>query len=140
MNDMRPGLAEPVRDCMKPDPFSLSPVMSVHDAARALLARDLCGAPVVDERGVLVGMFSEADALKSTLDADYHDAGAGCVADYMSREIQGVAVSATVQEAAEMLLRHHRRILPVVQGPRLVGQLSRGDVLRRVVPTRAGPP
>ncbi|WP_194864200.1 CBS domain-containing protein [Alloalcanivorax profundimaris] len=132
--------ANPVRDCMKPDPFTLSPSSTVSDAARALLTRNLSGAPVVDDGGTLIGMFSEADALKAALDADYHGTGSGRVVDYMSREVHGVPVAATVQEAAELFLRYHRRTLPVVQGPRLVGLLSRGDVLRQVTPARATSP
>ena len=132
--------ASPVRDCMQPDPFTLSPSLTVSEATIALITRSLSGAPVLDDDGELIGMFSEADALKAMLDADYHGIGSGCVVDYMSREVHGVPVAATVQEAAEMFLRYHRRTLPVVQGPRLVGLLSRGDVLRQVTPARATSP
>jgi len=105
--------------------------MSVTDAIAVLLAQGLAGAPVV-ERGRLVGMFSESDGLKGALDAGYHQTGIGQVADYMSREVNRLDCNATVQEAAEMFLRHHRRCLPVVDGHRLVGQLSRCDILRAV--------
>lgn len=132
--------ASPVRDCMQPDPFTLSPSLTVSEATIALITRSLSGAPVLDDDGELIGMFSEADALKAMLDVDYHGIGSGCVVDYMSREVHGVPVAATVQEAAEMFLRYHRRTLPVVQGPRLVGLLSRGDVLRQVTPARATSP
>jgi CBS domain-containing protein len=120
-----------VRDYMILDPFWLSPSMSVTDAIAVLLAQGLAGAPVV-ERGRLVGMFSESDGLKGALDAGYHQTGIGQVADYMSREVNRLDCNATVQEAAEMFLRHHRRCLPVVDGHRLVGQLSRCDILRAV--------
>lgn len=120
-----------VRDYMIRDPFLLSPSMSVTDAIAVLLAQGLAGAPVM-ERGRLVGMFSESDGLKGALDAGYHQTGIGLVADYMSREVNRLDCHATVQEAAEMFLRNHRRCLPVMDGQRLVGQLSRCDILRAV--------
>lgn len=120
-----------VRDYMIVDPVLLSPSMSVGQAITILLAQGLSSAPVVDQ-GRLVGMFSESDGLTGVLDAGYHQTGIGMVADYMSREIHRLDCHATVQEAAEMFLRNHRRCLPVVDGQRLVGQLSRYDILRAV--------
>ncbi len=120
-----------VRDYMVRYPCHLSPAMSVADAIDLLLTHRLAGAPVV-EQGRLVGMFSESDGLKGALDAGYHQTGIGRVADYMSREINRLDFHASIQEAAEMFLRNHRRCLPVVDGQKLVGQLNRCDILRAV--------
>lgn len=114
---------------MRRDPFTLSPGMSIRDAVHCLLEQRLSAAPVVND-GALVGMFSESDGLKGALDASYHGAVQGNVDDYMGREVHSLVVTATVQDAAELFLRHHRRSMPVVDGRRLVGQLSRNDILR----------
>lgn len=118
-----------VTEYMQRVPLALSPTMPIRNAVDHLLARGLSGAPVV-EGGKLIGMFSESDALKGALDASYHRIALGQVADYMNPEVHSLTANATVQDAAEQFLRHHRRLMPVVSGCRLVGQLSRGDILR----------
>lgn len=115
-------------DYMKREPFTLSPAMSVPQAIECLLERQLSSAPVV-ERDVLVGLFSESDALQGALDASYHGTEPGRVGDYMSREVHTLNASITMQEAAELFLRHHHGTMPVLNGTRLVGQLSRRDIL-----------
>lgn len=118
-----------VVEYMQHRPFTLSPATPIGEAVDCLVERRLSGAPVL-ENGMLVGMFSESDALKGALDAGYHRTAPGRVADYMSREVHSLMATATVQEAAERFLRHHRRQMPVLDGCRLVGQLSRRDILR----------
>ena len=59
------------------------------DAVRVLVDRRLSGAPVVDERGNLVGVLTERDFLKAALVAGYHGERGGCVGDYMSRDVDG---------------------------------------------------
>lgn len=122
----------PVTEYMRRDAFTLQSAMSVQDAVEGLLQQRLSSAPVVDD-GTLVGVFSESDGLKGALDAGYHGTALGRVGDYMSREVQSVMATATVQEAAELFLRHHRRSMPVISGSRLVGQVSRSDILRAAV-------
>ena len=112
--------------------------MGLRQAIDGLLDHKLSSAPVV-EQGRLVGMFSESDGLKGALDAGYHGADPGRVADYMTRELHTLSSLATVQEAAEIFLRHHRRCLPVVSGERLIGQLNRNDILRAAMAS-AEPP
>ena len=121
-----------VSEYMRRGPFTLSPGMSIRNAMDKLLEQRLSSAPVVDG-GELVGVFSESDALKAALDAGYHGTDLGRVEDCMSREVHSVRDTASIQEAAELFLRHHRRAMPVIRGERLVGHLSRGDILRVVV-------
>ena len=118
-----------IADYMKREPFTLSPAMSVPQAIDRLLERQLSCAPVM-ERNVLVGVFSESDALQGALDAGYHGTEPGRVGDYMSREVHTLNILNTVLEAAELFLRHHHSTMPVLSGTRLVGQLSRHDILR----------
>ncbi|WP_236564086.1 MULTISPECIES: CBS domain-containing protein [Alcanivorax] len=121
-----------VTDYMKRGPLTLDPGVSLFRAMELLLENRISGAPVV-ERGVLVGMFSESDSLRGMLEARYHGIEIGVVADYMSREPQVLPARATVLEAMEVFLRHHRRRLPVVENGKLVGQISRHDILRAML-------
>lgn len=121
-----------VMEFMRRDPFTLRSTMPVENAVDGLLEKHLSSAPVVDE-GRLVGVFSESDGLQGALDAAYHRTALGRVVDYMSRDVQSLSAAITVQEAAELFLRHHRHVMPVTSDHRLIGQVSRGDVLRAAV-------
>lgn len=119
-----------VADYMSRRVITLSPDLSVHEAIRILLENQISGAPVVDSTGQLIGMFSESDCLKGALQASYHSTEIGHVAEYMTRDLQTVSGDTSILDAAEIFLADHRRRLPVVDAGKLVGQISRRDLLR----------
>ncbi|EKF73066.1 hypothetical protein A11A3_15437 [Alcanivorax hongdengensis A-11-3] len=118
-----------VADYMSRRLITVSPDMSVHAAIRHLLDNRISGAPVVDD-GRLVGMFSESDCLKGALEAGYHDTNIGNVSEYMSTDVQTVTADMSILDVAEIFLADHRRRLPVMEQGKLVGQISRHDLLR----------
>ncbi|MCG8394568.1 MAG: CBS domain-containing protein [Pseudomonadales bacterium] len=119
-----------VADYMSRRLITVTAQMSVHEAIRLLLENRISGAPVVDDSGNLIGIFSESDCLKGALEASYHDTEIGTVKEYMSVDIQSVSPDTSILDAAEMFLADHRRRLPVVDNGKLVGQISRRDLLR----------
>ncbi|MED5239317.1 MAG: CBS domain-containing protein [Pseudomonadota bacterium] len=119
-----------VADYMSRRVITLSPEQSVHDAISVLLEHKISGAPVVDENGQLKGMFSESDCLKGALEASYHGTEIGPVSEYMTLDLQTVTGQTSILDAAEIFLADHRRRLPVVDEGKLVGQISRRDLLR----------
>lgn len=119
-----------VRDYMTATPFSLTPEMRVLDAIHMLVKNRISGAPVLDEHGVLIGMLSEKDCLKLTLSASYHGEGGGRVADFMSREVRSVDLKMNIVDLAQRFLSEPYRRYPVLDKHRLVGIISRRDVLR----------
>jgi len=121
-----------VSDYMVSDPVTLSPDASVHDARHLLVEHEISGAPVVDERGDLVGIFTERDILGGVFRASYHQDPGSCVADCMSREVETIEAETDISEAAELFLRSRRRRFPVVSENRLVGLISRRDILRAI--------
>ena len=119
-----------VADYMTRRLITISPEMSVNEAIRVFLENKISGAPVVDESGRLVGVFSESDCLKGDLAASYHGTEIGPVKEYMSVDLQTVTGETSILDVAEVFLADHRRRLPVLEGSRLVGQISRRDLLR----------
>jgi CBS domain-containing protein len=110
--------------------FVLFPTMPVLDAVRDLLARGFSGAPVVDGDR-LVGVFSERDALTAIAAAHYEDEPPGTVAQHMRRDFAVVGPTADMYEVASVFRENPIRRVPVVDGHRrLLGILSRGDVLK----------
>ena len=95
-----------------------------------LLDKSLSGAPVVDGEGNLVGVLSKKDCLKVAFSASYHKDWGGPVSDYMNRDVQTVEADTDIVEVAEIFLKGPYRRFPVMENGRLVGQISRHDVLR----------
>jgi CBS domain-containing protein len=119
-----------VKDYMTADPLALSPDIDVLDAIHKLLAHELSGAPVIDGLGKVVGFLSEKDCMKVALSASYHKERGGRVSEFMSRQVLSLESDSSLTEAAELFLKHPYHCFPVVRESRLVGQLSRRDILR----------
>ncbi|ARU89533.1 CBS domain-containing protein [Pseudomonas sp. M30-35] len=99
-------------------------------AINRLLEHRISGAPVVDSQGRLIGLISEGDCLRATLSGAYYESIGGTVGDYMSRNIESISPEASVIEVSERFLQGKLGRLPVIADGRLVGQISRSDVLR----------
>ncbi len=110
--------------------FVLRPETQVLDAVEELLQRGYSGAPVV-ERGKVVGVFSERDALTAIASAHYDGESPGTVAQHMRREFDVVGASTDLYELASAFRESPIRRMPVVDCERhLLGIVSRGDVLK----------
>ena len=121
-----------VSDYMVTDPVTLSPDMSVHDARRLLVEHEISGAPVVDERGRLAGIFTERDIIGAIFRASYYQDPGSSVGACMTREVETLEAGADIQEAAELFLKSRFRRFPVLSDNRMVGLISRRDVLRAI--------
>jgi CBS domain-containing protein len=119
-----------VKDYMSRTLVTFKPDMSVLDAVHKLVEHRIAGAPVVDDAGNLVGMVSELDCLKVVLQAGYHGDYGGPVSDYMTPDVQTVNAEMSIIDLAQRFLDSNFRRFPVTDRNRLVGQISRRDVLR----------
>ncbi|MFY9342967.1 MAG: CBS domain-containing protein [Planctomycetota bacterium] len=115
---------------MQPNVFVLAPETPVLDAVRELLQRGFSGAPVL-EQGRVVGVFAERDALTALAAAHYEDDPPGTVGQHMRRDFDVVGPTADIYELASAFRDNPIRRLPVVDtSRRLLGIISRGDVLK----------
>ena len=115
---------------MQRNVFALVPEMQVLDAVEELLQRGASSAPVLDQ-GRLVGLVSERDALVAIADVRYEGAPVGTVAEHMQRDFDVVGARTELREIAACFRDNPVRRLPVVDhGRRLLGSVSRSDVLR----------
>jgi len=110
--------------------ITLTPDMEINRAMNLLIDNRISGAPVLDATGNLVGMLSQKDCLKAALHASYFREWGGKVADYMSCEPVSLDADLDLVEAAEAFLASSYRRFPVMSEGRLVGQISRSDLLR----------
>lgn len=144
-----------IRSVMTTDVVSFQPSDDIGEAMQTLIERDVDGAPVVDTDGKVVGVISTGDLIvkESRLhfptvmavlgvplqlqSRDFEDdltkALGSKVSDVMSSPAITVDVSGTVEDAATLM--HDKRLsrLPVVDNGRLVGIVSRVDVLRGII-------
>ncbi|MFK8027708.1 MAG: CBS domain-containing protein [Gammaproteobacteria bacterium] len=122
-----------VKDYMSASLVTFAPDMDVMNAIDVLVKHRISGAPVVDERGNLVGLLSEKDCMKVAIQAGYYEQLGGQVKDYMTDNVVTVESEASVLEVAKMFMEKSPRRYPVVEDNRLVGQISRRDVLRSLL-------
>jgi len=122
-----------VQDYMTTGLVTFRPETDLFEAINTLLKFGISGAPVTDENGCLVGMISEVDCLKAILTLTYHEEEmGGRVDDCMTVKVETVNYDADIVEVAEIFIGKGRRRLPVTQDGKLVGQISRSDILRAV--------
>lgn len=112
--------------------ITFSPDTHVLSAIDTLISRKISGAPVIDGDGNLVGMLSEIDCMQTFVQSTYHNEMGGLVKDFMSDEVNTITSTMGIVDLAEYFLETHFRRLPVVDNGKLVGQVSRRDVLRAI--------
>jgi len=154
-----------VREVMSSPVMSIPPETLVKDAAAMLAEKNVSGVPVVENDRV-VGVFSEIDVLRSikTTKKDmrlvfpsisslgiafqeevtqreileaYEEVGNTPVGEVMSREVVTVTPDITLNEAIVKMVERKIQRLPVVEGNKLVGIVTRGDIIRGLAKERA---
>lgn len=123
------------RDIMARQLITFRPEMSMMDAIGLMLRKRISGAPVVDNEQRLLGMLSEYDVLRVLASGEYsaedheeHDQ----VGEWMSTDPETVNPDVDIYRLAHLLLDRGVRRLPVIEGGKVIGQVSRRDVLRGI--------
>jgi len=147
-----------VKDLMNPDIMTVADDMTTDEVVRYLIEREISGAPVVDSQGHLIGVVSMTDIgrnmaepseFASSRSSDFYrdvaedlaleDLGqryveerAVSVRDVMTPVIHQVPATASVAEAARMMVDQHIHRLVVTQGKEPVGIITSMDLLKMV--------
>ena len=149
-----------VRDIMQADVVTVGPNTTVRELAVTLAEHKISGVPVVDQRGKVLGMVSEADVILQ--DADFHfpyyiqflesviylqsiskfeerfrKTFGTKVSEVMSKEIVEISPDASVYDAATMMADNKVNRLPVVENGLLVGIVTRGDIVKAIADSKA---
>jgi len=133
-------MSEPLiaKNYMATQLVTFTPEMDIYQAASLLLENRISGAPVVDEKGKLVGLLSEQDCLREILAKGMHDTPPGKVADYMSTDITTIPPDMSIFKIAELFVQLRFRRFPVVDHSKLVGLVSKRDLLLAIKDMRKG--
>jgi CBS-domain-containing membrane protein len=142
-----------VEEVMTKDVITVGPGTPIHRAAQLMVEHRVSGLPVVTDDGTLVGIISEGDLIlrqeprrrlswwsaffenSDRLAREYQKAAGSTVGEVMTHPVITVSPTLTLDVAASIL--HHRGIrrLPVLADGRLVGIVSRGDLVKALAAT-----
>lgn len=120
------------KDYMNTQMVTIAPDTDVMAAINIFVRRGIGSAPVVGENGKLLGMLSEKDCLKAALTASYEGVAAGPVREFMSDKAVTVSPETTLLEVASMFVDSNFKRYPVVKDGKLMGLISRANVLRAI--------
>ncbi len=121
-----------VEKYMATDEVTLSPDLNINEAIDIILEKKLTGVPVLDKDRKIVGMITEKDCLRLMIDGAYNNLPYDdrTVADYMTPVVKLVTTDHDILDVANEFLTTHFRKFPVVHDGKLVGQVSRRDILK----------
>ena len=143
-------------DIMVSPVVTVHPTSSVRDAAGTFIQHRISGAPVVDDAANIVGIITEGDLLRRVeieternrsswlrlltgdedLAAEYVKARARRVADVMTKRVITVTIDTPINDIAETLEKHSIKRVPVLADNRLVGIVSRANVVQALATAR----
>ncbi len=119
-----------VEDFMDKSFATVKPSTRISEAVNVLVKKKLTGIMVVGDRKELVGILSEKDCLKILLHSGFHRVPDDTVAAYMHTSPTTVASNSDIITVCELFLKSTFRRLPVVDDGKLVGQITRRDIVR----------
>ncbi len=133
-----------VRDLMTLRPRSVAPDTPLRDAALAMTRAGVAGLPVVEDDGRVIGLLGQRELLQHLLTEYLDRAGAQrttapgdqrprAVRDVMTRQVLCVSPDQPLAEVAAMMTNKDVDRVPVVREGRLVGFLTRGDIVRKLI-------
>ena len=105
----------------------------IETAMESFLENKISGAPVLDNQGNLVGVLSEKDCMKTLFESSYYNNLGGFVKEYMSTDLKTINIHDSLSNVADEFIKSRFRRFPVMEGDKLVGQISRRDILRAIV-------
>jgi CBS domain-containing protein len=123
------------RDIMTERLVTIQPACSVQSAIELLIQEQISGLPVIDGSGQLVGIVTEFALLATAYDDSITEES---VEKHMTTEVLTVNVDDPVRKIADLFIVHRVRRVPVMDGGRIVGLISRRDVLQAVYEAKAG--
>jgi CBS domain-containing protein len=111
------------RDIMTRDVITARPSLSVKELAMLMVKNQISGLPVSDEAGKIIGLVSEADIIAKK---------GKNVQAIMSQQVFSVTEETSIEEIAQLMTTHRIKRVPVMNGGKLVGIVSRADIVNTI--------
>lgn len=120
---------------MVSDLITFTPATKIKEVVDSLLLNRITGAPVLNEKGEVVGLIDDKDCLQLLVGSVYYDGPGGddTVVDYMSNIMKSISIHDDIVQVANIFLStKYKRLLVMDDNGKLAGQISRRDILRAV--------
>ncbi|HLF63079.1 MAG TPA: CBS domain-containing protein [Saprospiraceae bacterium] len=130
----------PISDYMVTNLITFRPDTEIDTVINTFLEKGITGAPVLNENKEIVGLIDDKDCLSIIVQDAYHNqpGGKATVDVYMTNVMRTISVDADVIDAATIFLRTpYKRLLVIDHNGKLVGQVSRRDILRAIKDMKA---
>ncbi len=121
-----------VSDYMTKKLITFTADQSILEVMEVFAKNHISGGPVVDSRGAIVGIISEADCMKQISESRYFNMPIleKSVEIYMTKDVETIDSDKSIFDAAAIFASNGRRRLPVIDiKGKLVGQISRKDIV-----------
>jgi CBS domain-containing protein len=122
-----------VKDIMTTNVVTVTPESTMRDAAGLILRHGVSGLPVTNGRRQVVGVLSEYDLLQVLESPEIESESVG---DYMTCDTLCVSEETSLVDVVDLFQARRVRRLPVTRNEKLVGLVSRHDLIRFVLTTR----
>lgn len=134
--DSSPNL---VYNYMATNLITFSPKQSVLEVMQILITKRISGGPVVNENNELLGLISEGDCMKQISESRYYNMpmADALVEKFMVTDVHTISADISIFDAATLFYETHRKRFPVIQDGKLIGQISRRDVLKAALEVEA---
>ena len=119
-----------VEDIMTTNLITVTPETSVGEAMKTLTENEITGMPVVDDDMNLVGVISEKDMLELLHDIENNDLN---VEEFMTTDVSYFEQDTNLIDICDFLTKKDFRRVPITSNGRLVGILTRKDIIRYIV-------
>ncbi len=116
---------------MKRNLVVFSPNDSIFEVMKKFVKHKISGGPVLNKNGKIVGVISEADCMKEISDSRYFNMPIldKRVKNFMQKNVDTINSSTSIFDAASRFHNSSRRRFPVIENQKLVGQISRKDIV-----------
>ncbi|MAU89002.1 MAG: CBS domain-containing protein [Bacteroidota bacterium] len=116
---------------MKRNLVVFSPNDSIFEVMKKFVKHKISGGPVLNKNGKIVGVISEADCMKEISDSRYFNMPIldKRVKNFMQKNVDTINSSTSIFDAASRFYNSSRRRFPVIENQKLVGQISRKDIV-----------
>ncbi|GAA5646512.1 MULTISPECIES: CBS domain-containing protein [Vibrio] len=121
-----------VRDYMTLQAVTFTPDMSLSAALEKVMNSNYLGGPVINEKEQVIGFLSGQDLLDKLIKVSYFCQDTHIVSDCMHREVLSVSPDTSIIALAEMMKVGKPKVYPVIDDGKLVGIITRRDVLRAI--------